>query len=68
MIKTLKDFRKELDSMMKERGYNTKRHVQEHTCADAILVNSANTVVETSIGAIFIPQKSGRKTKALKGS
>ena len=64
MIKTLRDFREALDKMMEERGYGTKRDIQADTRSDDILISSAaapDTVGEISVGAIFIPPRSGDK-------
>ena len=64
MIKTLRDFREALDKIMEERGNKKNGHIQEHTGTDDILISSAaasDTVVEISIEAIFIPQRSGDK-------
>jgi len=64
MIKTLRDFREALDKMMEERGYKKSGHIQEHIGTDAILVSSPDasaTLGEISIGAIFIPHRSGNK-------
>ena len=64
MIKTLRDFREALDKMMEERGYGAKGHIQEHTGTDDILVSlpaAPDTVVEISMGVIFIPPRSGDK-------
>ena len=64
MIKTLRDFREALDKMMEERGYGTKGHIQEDTGTDDILISppaAPDTVGEISVGAIFIPQRSGDK-------
>ena len=64
MIKTLRDFREALDKMMVERGYGTKGHIQEHTGTDDILVISPaapDKGSEISMGAIFIPARSGNK-------
>ena len=62
MIKTLRDFREALDKMMEERGYKKSGHIQEHTGTDDISVSSPgapDTGGEISIGAIFIPPRSG---------
>ena len=64
MIKTLRDFREALDKMMEERGYKKRKHIQEHTGTDDILVSSPaapDTGGAISIGAIFIPPRSGNK-------
>ena len=64
MIKTLRDFREALDKMMEERGYRIKRHIQRDTGTDDILISSPaapDTGREISIGAIFIPARSGNK-------
>ena len=64
MIKTLRDFREALDKMMEERGYKKSGHIQEHTGTDDILVSlpaAPDTVGAISIGAIFIPPRSGDK-------
>ena len=64
MIKTLRDFREALDKMMEERGYKKSGHVQEHTGTDDILVRSPaapDKRGEISMGAIFIPPRSGDK-------
>ena len=64
MIKTLRDFREALDNMMEGSGYKKNGHMQEDTGTDDILISSAaasDTVVEISIEAIFIPQRSGDK-------
>jgi len=61
MIKTLRDFRERLDKMIEERGYKKSGHIQEHIGTDDILVNSAHTLSEISIGAIFIPPRGGDK-------
>ena len=64
MIKTLRDFREALDKMIEERGYKKRKHIQEDTGPDDILISSAaasDTVVEISIEAIFIPPGSGDK-------
>ena len=64
MIKTLRDFRKALDKMMEERGYKKSGHIQEHTGTDDILVSSPAAPDKggaISIGAIFIPPRSGGK-------
>ena len=64
MIKTLRDFREALDNMMEERGYKKSGHVQEHTGTDDILVISPaapDKGSEISMGAIFIPPRSGDK-------
>ena len=66
MIKTLRDFREALDKMMEERGYGAKGHIQADTGADDILVSSPtapDTKGEISIGAIFIPPRSGDKNR-----
>ena len=64
MIKTLRDFREALDNMMEERGYRIKRHIQADTGTDDILVSSLAAPDKggaISIGAIFIPTRSGDK-------
>ena len=64
MIKNLRDFREALDKMMEERGYKKSGHVQADTGADDISVSSPaapDTVVEISMGVIFIPTRSGNK-------
>ena len=64
MIKTLRDFREALDNMIEERGYKKRKHIQEDTGPDDILISSPaapDTVSEISIGAIFIPPGSGDK-------
>ena len=64
MIKTLRDFREALDKMMVERGYGIKGHMQEHTGPDDISASSPDTPDKDgaiSIGAIFIPPRSGDK-------
>ena len=65
MIKTLRDFRDALNKMMEERGYKKNGHIQEDTGPDDILISSPaapDTVGEISIGAIFIPPRSGDKS------
>ena len=62
MIKTLKDFREGLDKMMEGRGYKKSGHIQEHTGTDDILVSlpaAPDKGGAISIGAIFIPPRSG---------
>ena len=64
MIKTLRDFREALDKMMEERGYKKSGHIQEHTGTDDILVSlpaAPDKGGAISIGAIFIPPRSGNK-------
>ena len=64
MIKTLRDFREALDKMMEERGYKKSGHIQEHTGADDISLSSPTEPDKggaISIGAIFIPPRSGNK-------
>ena len=64
MIKTLRDFREALDKMMEERGYKKSGHIQEHIGTDDNFVSSPaapDTVVEISMGVIFIPPRSGDK-------
>ena len=64
MIKTLRDFREALDNMMEERGYKKSGHIQEHIGTDDILISSAPAPDKggaISIGAIFIPPRSGDK-------
>ena len=62
MIKTLRDFREALDKMMEERGYGAKGHIQADAGQNDILVSSPaapDTGGAISIGAIFIPPRSG---------
>ena len=62
MIKTLRDFREALDKMMEERVYGTKGHIQADVGTNDILVSSPaapDTGGAISIGAIFIPPRSG---------
>ena len=62
MIKTVRDFREALDKMMEERGFGTKGHIQADTGTDDILLSSPpapDTVVEISMGVIFIPIRNG---------
>ena len=64
MIKTLRDFREALDNMMEGSGYKKNGHIQEHIGTDDIFVSSPaapDTVVEISMGVIFIPPRSGDK-------
>ena len=64
MIKTLRDFREALDKMMEERGYKKSGHIQADTGTDDILVSlpaAPDTVGEISVGAIFVPPRSGDK-------
>ena len=64
MIKTLRDFRKALDKMMEERGYKKSGHIQADTGTDDILVISPAAPDKggaISIGAIFVPPRSGDK-------
>ena len=64
MIKTLRDFREALDKMMEERVYGTKGHIQADVGTNDILVSSPaapDTGGAISIGAIFIPHRSGNK-------
>ena len=64
MIKTLRDFREALDKMMEERVYGTKGHIQADAGTNDILVSSPaapDTGGAISIGAIFIPPRSGNK-------
>ena len=64
MIKTLRDFRETLDKMMEERVYGTKGHIQADVGTNDILVSSPaapDTGGAISIGAIFIPTRSGNK-------
>ena len=62
MIKTLRDFREALDKMMEELVYGTKGHIQADVGTNDILVSSPaapDTGGAISIGAIFIPPRSG---------
>ena len=64
MIKTLRDFREALDKMMEERGYKKRKHSQEHTGTDDILVSSPaapDTWGEISMGVILVPPRSRDK-------
>ena len=62
MINTLRDFREALDKMMEERVYGTKGHIRADVGTNDILVSSPaapDTGGAISIGAIFIPPRSG---------
>ena len=64
MIKTLRDFREALDKMMEERGYKKRKHIQEDTGPDDILISSPAapyTGSEISMKVIFVPPRSGDK-------
>ena len=64
MIKTLRDFREALDKMIEERGYKKRKHIQDDTGPDDILISPPAvpyTGGEISIEAIFIPPRSGDK-------
>ena len=60
MIKTLRDFREALDKMIEERGYKKRKHIQEDTGPDDILISSPAAPDKggaISIEAIFIPPR-----------
>ena len=64
MIKTLRDFREALDKMIEERGYKKRKHIQEDTGPDVILVSlpaAPDKRGEISMKVIFVPPRSGDK-------
>ena len=64
MVKTLRDFRDALNKMMEEWGYKKRKHIQEDTGPDDILISSAaapDTGGEISMKVIFVPPGSGDK-------
>ena len=64
MIKTFRDFRKALDKMIEERRYKKSGHIQADIgTADILVISPAapDKGGAISIGAIFIPPRSGNK-------